>query len=207
MSKSGKTGGPLTFDMDVWEGLSYGQHPEQAIDAWELNDLAPRAGWPAVLLFSDGPAPESSKDPFRVFGPLLARRGVLVATASVRWTAEWSDLHNDALSAIDRLLGLQINPKRVALWGVGDGGYLALAAAESLEASAVRAVVTVGCPETMKACAAPALTGELASGEFHLKLPANPGLRQQQRAQRWLINAIADHQRGSKWKFRKKKNR
>lgn len=206
MGKRRLPGNPLTFDMDVWKGLSYGQHPEQSIDVWELNDLAPRAGWPAVLLFSDGAGDANSEGTFPLFGPLLARRGVLVARASLRWEAAWADLHADSLGAIDRLMGLQINPQRVGLWGVGRGGRLALHAAESLESHTIRAVVTVGVsPEPFQD--APPLTGRLSSEDRHLALSADAGLRQQQRAHRWLLEAIADQQRGSKWKFRKKKDR
>ena len=196
---------PLTFDMDVWTGLSYGQHPEQAVDVWELNDLAPRAGWPAVLLFSDGPEGADSRSSFPILGPLLARRGVLVGRASLRWDAPWKELHADCLGAIDRLMGLQINPKRIGLWGVGRGGSLALHAAESLGGETIRAVVSVG-ESTDLPDGAPTLQGILGE-EHHLSLPADAGLRHQQRAHRWLLDAIADQQRGSKWKFRKKKDR
>ena len=206
MSKRRLPGNPLTFDMDVWKGLSYGQHPEQAIDVWELNDLAPRAGWPAVLLFSDGPVEAQTHSGFPLLGPLLARRGVLVAKASLRWEATWGDLHADSLGAIDRLMGLQINPKRVGLWGVGRGGALALHAADALGPEAIRAVVTVGetaghFPE------APPLNGPLSEAGQLLSVPENAGLRHQQRAHRWILDALADQQRGSKWKFRKKKDR
>ena len=206
MSRRRLPSNPLTFDMDVWTGLSYGQHPEQAIDVWELNDLAPRAGWPAVLLFSDGPEESDSHETFSLLGPLLARRGVLVARASLRWHAPWTELQADCLGAIDRIMGLQINPKRVGLWGVGRGATLAVHAALSLQAHSIRAVVSVGSspdhyPE------APSLPDILPQATQHLSLPASAGLRQQQQAHRWLVKTIADQQRGSKWKFRKKKDR
>lgn len=190
--------GPLTYEMDVWENLSYGQHPEQSIDAWELNDLAPRSGWPAVLFFHDGPLEGVKREAFRVQAPLLARKGVIVASASTRWgTAQDSQpLKNalpDAIAAIDRLLGLQINPKRIGLWGVGRGADLALAAAAQLGDTHIRALVVVG-------ASADSPTDFAADRIQHLAKTA--GLREQQKARKWLLKTLADHQRGSKWKIR-----
>jgi len=199
--------GPLTFDMDVWEGLSYGQHPNQALDVWELNDLAPRAGWPAVLFLHGGEAATKGREAFRVQAPLLARKGVLVASASYRQpeTADWPAQRDDAIAAIDRLLGLQINPKRIALWGVGVGGYLALAAAEELGPSRIRAVVTVGAWKHASALDAPDIVQLPLPAERLKHLPAGAGLRSHQQARRWIRDAVADKQRGSKWKIRRKK--
>lgn len=141
-------GRPLTFDMDVWEGLSYGQHPEQSLDVWELNDLAPRAGWPAVLFLHGGGWVSGHRDSFRIQAPILARQGILVASASYRLgeAGQWPAQLDDVVAAIDRLLGLQINPKRIGLWGVSAGGHLALCAAQHLGPERIRAVVTVGAP-------------------------------------------------------------
>ena len=148
-------GRPLTFDMDVWEGLSYGQHPEQSLDVWELNDLAPRAGWPAVLFLHGGGWVSGSRDSFRVQAPLLARQGILVASASYRLgeAGQWPAQLDDVIAAIDRLLGLQINPKRIGLWGVSAGGHLALCAAQQLGPERIRAVVTIGAPTDLPALA------------------------------------------------------
>ena len=189
--------GPLTYEMDVWENLTYGQHPEQSIDAWELNDLAPRAGWPAVLFFHDGPLEGVKRETFRVQAPLLARKGVIVASSSLRWGSENdSAVHlKDAIAAIDRLLGLQINPKRIGLWGVGKGADLALAAARQLEEDHIRAVVAIG--------ANTAHSVDDLTDRTRL-LSRKAGLREQKKAQSWLLNALADQQRGSKWKIRLK---
>jgi acetyl esterase/lipase len=186
--------GPLTYEMDVWQNLSYGQHPEQSINAWELNDLAPRAGWPAVLFFHDGPLEGVKREAFRVQAPLLARKGVIVASASTRWgSIQDPQPLTDAIAAIDRLLGLQINPKRIGLWGVGRGADLALAAAAQLGETHIRALVAVGASADTPI--------DFASDRVQT-LAETAGLREQQRARKWLLKALADHQRGSKWKIR-----
>jgi acetyl esterase/lipase len=188
--------GPLTYEMDVWENLTYGQHPEQTIDAWELNDLAPRSGWPAILFFHDGPLDGVKREAFRVQAPLLARKGVIVASASIRWGSKTDPQPlADAIAAIDRLLGLQINPQRIGLWGVGRGADLAIAAATQLGDTQLRAVVAIG---------ASAANPEGFAPEKFRKMPEKPGLREQQKARKWLLEALSDHQRGSKWKIRLK---
>jgi acetyl esterase/lipase len=189
--------GPLTYEMDVWQNLTYGQHPEQSIDAWELNDLAPRAGWPAILFFHDGPLEGVKREAFRVQAPLLARKGIIVACASIRRGAknDSSVSLEDAIAAIDRLLGLQINPKRIGLWGIGKGADLALAAAEQLEEDHIRAVVAIGANTSHS-------LDKLS--DRALLLSRKAGLREQKKAQKWMLSALADHQRGSKWKIRLK---
>jgi acetyl esterase/lipase len=196
---------PLTFDMDIWEGLSYGQHPEQALDVWELNDLAPRAGWPAVLFLHGIDSGSGGKESFQVQAPLLARKGVLVASASYRLfeSAAWPAQQEDVIAAIDRLLGLQINPKRVGLWGVGAGGYLALAAVQALGPERIRAVVTVGAPSQLPQVGASVLEPTPLPSIRLLQLPSSAGIRAHQQARKWMTAAVADQSRGSKWKIRR----
>ncbi len=146
-------GRPLSIDMDIWEGVTYGDDPAQVLDVWELNDLAPREGWPAVLFLHGGGWVKGHRDAFRVQAPLLARKGILCASASYRLAPEhrWPAPLDDALAAIDALKGLQVDPERIALWGVSAGGQLALRAAQALGPEALRGVVTVGAPTDLTA--------------------------------------------------------
>ena len=146
-------GRPLTIDMDVWEGVTYGPDPAQTLDVWELNDLAPREGWPAVLFLHGGGWVKGHRDAFRVQAPLLARKGILCASASYRLAPEhrWPAPLADALAAIDALKGLQVDPERIALWGVSAGGQLALRAAQTLGPEALCGVVTLGAPTDLTA--------------------------------------------------------
>jgi len=196
--------------MDVWENLSYGQHPTQKMDVWELNDLAPRAGWPALLCFSDGtPKNKVGKTQNWLQGPLFARKGLLVAHAKMRWeeAQEWSDLQQDATAAIHRLPSLQINPKRIGLWGFGLGGILAIRAAEELGAEHIHAAVSLGDPEPPLP---PRLDVPIALGgglpeEMLFRRSGPSSIRVQQQALKWTVSRLADKQRGSKWKIRRKK--
>jgi acetyl esterase/lipase len=138
----------LRFDMDLWENVSYGDAPEQALDVWELNDMAPRDGWPAVLLLHGGGWVSGARNSFPIHAPLLARQGLLVASASYRLgrAGRWPAQLEDVLAAVETLCSLQVDPTRVALWGASAGGHLALLAAQHLGPERIRAVVTVGAP-------------------------------------------------------------
>ncbi len=146
----------LTADMDVWDGLSYGADPEQTLDAWELYDLAPREGWPAVLFLHGGGWVTGHRDAFRVQAPLLARKGVLAASASYRLApaARWPAQLDDVLAAVEHLRGLQVDHERIGLWGVSAGGHLALLAAQELGPEVIKCVVTVGAPTDLPRLAA-----------------------------------------------------
>ncbi len=254
-------GRPLTLDMDVWEGVTYGDDPAHVLDVWELNDLAPREGWPAVLFLHGGGWVKGHRDAFRVQAPLLARKGILCASASYRLAPEhrWPAPLDDALAAIEAMKGLQVDPERIALWGVSAGGQLALRAAQVLGPEALRGVVTLGAPTDLPALghwpeldlafdpaelagASPALQSdplppvlamhgtrdravpvdqlhrlvashphvqpvEIKRGDHMLRLPPGVGLRPLRHARRWLAARLADKQRGSKWKIRKKGKR
>ncbi len=142
----------LHFDMDVWTDVTYGPDPQQRLDVWELNDLAPRDGWPAVLFIHGGGWVSGSRDSFRIQAPLLARRGVLSAAASYRLgeRGPWPAQLDDVLAAIESLKSMQIDPRRIALWGVSAGGHLALLAAQQLGPEQISAVVTVGAPTDLE---------------------------------------------------------
>lgn len=143
----------LTVDMDVWDGLQYGPEPEQTLDAWELYDLAPREGWPAVMFLHGGGWVTGHRDVFRVQAPLLARKGVLSASAGYRLAPahRWPAQLDDVLAAIERLRGLQIDQERIGLWGVSAGGHLALLAAQELGPEVIKCVVTLGAPTDLLA--------------------------------------------------------
>ncbi len=146
--------------MDLWDGLRYGEHPSQRIDAWELLDFAPRDGWPAVLFLHGGGWQTGGRDAFQIQAPLLARRGILAASAGYRLAPEhpWPAQLQDVLAAVEDLLTLQVDPRRVALWGVSAGGQLALLAAQHLGPERIRAVVTLGAPADLPAWGDPSLS-------------------------------------------------
>ena len=143
----------LTFDMDHYEDVSFGDHPEQRLDVWELNDLAPRDGWPAVLFLHGGGWVQGKQSSFRIQAPLLARHGILCASASFRLGPEWRwpTQIEDVLAAFEELCCLQVDPRRIGIWGVSTGGHLALRAAQILGPERVRAVVTLGAPTDLEA--------------------------------------------------------
>jgi len=149
----------LSVDMDVWDGMVYGEHPAQKMDAWELLDFAPRDGWPAALFLHGGGWQTGDKEAFSVQAPLLARRGILAISAGYRLAPEhpWPAQLQDVLAAIENLRTLQVDPTRIALWGVSVGGQLALLAAQILGPEIISAVVTVGAPADLTAWDDPAL--------------------------------------------------
>jgi hypothetical protein len=190
---------PLTFDMDIWEGVKYGPEAEQNIDLWELNDLAPRDGWPAVMFINDDGWIEGAPESFRIQAPLLARRGIVGASASYRSSEaqSWQVQLSDILSAIEVLKQLQTDPTRIALWGVGSGGDLALAAAARLGPEKIRCVATFDANE-------PSVIME-DSGVPTLNQKS--GIKNFKAAHSWLGELLTDKQRGSKWKIRRKKKK
>lgn len=190
---------PLTFDMDIWEGIKYGPEPEQNIDLWELNDLAPRDGWPAVMFIDKEGWLEGAPESFQIQAPLLARRGIVGASASYRSSLDqsWEVQLSDIISAFETLRELQTDPERIAIWGVGGGGALALAAAQRLGPQKVRAVATFG-------------AGEISDKAIRSGIPylnQRSGIRSYKQAHKWLGELLTDKQRGSKWKIRRKKGR
>ena len=80
-----KVQGRLTsFDLIQWNEVAYGERERQHVHIWELNDLCPRDGWPAVLLIHGGGWREGSWRNFEGFGPQLSRRGLMVAAMDHR---------------------------------------------------------------------------------------------------------------------------
>lgn len=136
-----------SFDVMDWPGVRYGEHEHQVLRIWELNDLAPRDGWPAVLLIHGGGWVEGDLSDFESLAPAFARRGIVAAAMNYRlgpdsrWPAQLEDAH----AALDRLLGAQVDPERIAVWGHSAGGHLALMLALQ-RPDAVRCVVALGAP-------------------------------------------------------------
>ena len=63
--------------MIQWENVTYGADVSQRMHIWELNDLAPRDGWGAVVLLHGGGWREGTWEDFLSLGPALARRGLI----------------------------------------------------------------------------------------------------------------------------------
>lgn len=140
-----------SFDVLAWPGVRYGDHPLQDIRVWQLDDLGPRDGWPAVLMLHGGGWIEGDMADFETLGPAFARRGIMAAAANYRlgpadrWPAQLQDAH----AALDRLLACQVDGERVALWGHSAGGQLALMLALQRPQD-VRCVVALGAPSDLE---------------------------------------------------------
>ncbi len=140
-----------SFDVMDWPGVRYGDDPAQVIRMWELNDLAPRDGWPAVLLIHGGGWVEGDLADFESLAPAFARRGIVAGAMNYRLapTNRWPAQLDDANAALDRLLGAQVDPERIAVWGHSAGGQLALLLALQ-RPEAVRCVVAMGAPSDLQ---------------------------------------------------------
>jgi len=143
-----KVQGRLTsFDLIQWNEVAYGERARQHVHIWELNDLCPRDGWPAVLLIHGGGWREGSWRDFEGFGPQLSRKGLMVAAMDHRLAPEhpWPAQLDDVLAAIAFLRSQLTDPTRIALWGHSSGGHLAMMAALT-QPEWVRCVVALGAP-------------------------------------------------------------
>ena len=49
-----------SFDLIQWDQVAYGERKAQHVHIWEMSDLCPRDGWPAVLLIHGGGWKEGS---------------------------------------------------------------------------------------------------------------------------------------------------
>lgn len=139
-----------SFDVEDWPGVVYGEHPLQRIRIWALNDLAPRDGWPAVLLIHGGGWREGDLSDFESLAPAFARRGIVAAAMNYRLSPEarWPAMLEDAHAALDRLRAAQVDPARIAVWGHSAGGQLALLLGLQRPAD-VRCVVAMGAPSDL----------------------------------------------------------
>jgi len=139
-----------SWDMLRWDDVAYGQDLAQRLQIWELNDLAPRDGWPAVLLLHGGGWIEGSRRDFESMAPLLARRGILAASVDYRLAPahRWPAQLEDVLSALQFLREQQVDLDRIALWGHSAGGHLAQMVG-LLRSEQVRCVVALGAPSDL----------------------------------------------------------
>ena len=133
-----------SVDMLRWPEVPYGPFPEQRMRIWELDDLAPRDGWPAVLLLHGGGWTGGSPEEFTAFAPKLARNGWYVSAVRYRLAESHSisDALEDVLAAIDFIHHQQVDRRKVALWGYSAGAHLALLAAQRVP-DQIAAVVCV----------------------------------------------------------------
>ena len=140
-----------SFDLIQWDQVAYGERMAQNVHIWELNDLCPRDGWPAVLLIHGGGWREGSWEDFESLAPVLSRKGLMVAAMDYRLAPEhrWPAQLEDVLEAIDFLRGQLVDPDRIALWGHSAGGHLAMMAGLA-RPDWVRSVVALGAPSDLR---------------------------------------------------------
>jgi hypothetical protein len=173
----------LSFGLLRWPAVPYGPDPAQRLYLWELHDLAPRDGWPAVILV----APPDAVHAFAALGPRLAQQGVLAAALQYRVDHATDDL----ASALAFLESQQVDRDRLALWGEGVGAAMAVDVART---HGVRAVVALG--------------AEVAAPEGTALRTATRADRATRRgAVAWLTRALDPAPRGSKWKIRRSKKK
>jgi acetyl esterase/lipase len=141
-----------SFDLVQWDGVAYGDRPEQRLHWWELNDLAPRDGWPAVLLLHGGGWREGSWRDFEALAPMFARKGIVAAALDYRLAPahRWPAPLEDVLGALRFLHQQQVDGSRVALWGHSAGGQLALMAMAA-EPGLACCAVAFGAPTDLRA--------------------------------------------------------
>ncbi len=136
-----------SFDVLRWAEVPYGPDPAQRLWFWQLDDLGPRDGWPAVLLVHGGGWVEGSWESFEALGPTLAHRGLMAVAMDYRLAPDhrWPAQREDMTLALDVLRHAQVDVERIALWGHSAGGHLALDAALR-QPELVRCVVALGAP-------------------------------------------------------------
>ena len=141
----------FSVDLIQWNEVAYGERMRQHVHIWELNDLCPRDGWPAVLLIHGGGWREGSWRDYESFGPQLSRKGLMVAAMDYRLAPEhpWPAQLDDVLEAIAFLRSQLTDPDRIALWGHSAGGHLAMMAAMA-KPEWVRCVVALGAPSDLQ---------------------------------------------------------
>jgi acetyl esterase/lipase len=136
-----------SFDLIRWPNVAYGEDIAQRMIIHQKDDLAPRDGWPAVLLLHGGGWQQGSAEDFAALAPLLCRKGLLVASVSYRLAPahRWPAALEDAEAALDFLRHQQVDLDRIAIWGHSAGGQLALLTG-LLHREQVRCVVALGAP-------------------------------------------------------------
>jgi acetyl esterase/lipase len=141
-----------SFDLVQWDQVEYGQDVAQRVHIWELNDLAPRDGWPCVLLIHGGGWRQGSWRDFESMAPMLTRRGFMVAALDYRLAPEhpWPAALEDVYAALEFLRGQWVDPEKIALWGHSAGGQLAMMAALERPGE-ICCTVALGAPTDLQA--------------------------------------------------------
>lgn len=141
-----------SLDLIQWDQVEYGKDIAQRVHIWELNDLAPRDGWPCVLLIHGGGWREGSWKDFESLAPLLTRRGFLVAALDYRLAPDhrWPAQLEDVYAALDFLRGQWVDRDKMALWGHSAGGHIAMMAALQ-RPEEVCCAVALGAPTDLEA--------------------------------------------------------
>ena len=143
-----------SIDMLQWDGVTYGDDLAQRMHIWELNDLCPRDGWPAVLLLHGGGWVEGGWQDFESLAPLMSRKGLFVAAVDYRLAPDhrWPTQLEDVLGALAFVRSQQVDLSRVAIWGHSAGAQLAMLAALA-RPDWVRCVVGTGTPADLRTLA------------------------------------------------------
>ena len=141
-----------SFDIMRWEDTSYGTHIEQKMDIFELNDLAPRDGWPTVLMIHGGGWVSGTPQSLHHLAPRFSRKGIMACTVQYRLAPQhqWPSPLHDIFAALDFLRAQQVDLSRIALWGFSAGAHLALRAAQ-LYPHPIAAVVALAPPVNLDA--------------------------------------------------------
>lgn len=140
-----------SIDTIQWDGVPYGEEPQQVMRIWELNNLCPRDGWPAVLMIHGGGWMTGSRNDFESLGPTMSHRGLMAAAMDYRLAPDhrWPAQLEDVFAAIQFLRDQQVDRSRIALWGHSAGGQMALVAG-LLRPDLVRCVVAMGAPSDLQ---------------------------------------------------------
>jgi acetyl esterase/lipase len=167
-------GKATSFDLIQWDEVAYGERMRQQVHIWELNDLCPRDGWPAVLLIHGGGWREGSWRDYEGFAPQLSRRGLMVAAMDYRLAPEhpWPAQLEDVLAAIAFLRAQLTDPDRIALWGHSAGGHLAMMAAMA-KPEWVRCVVALGAPSDLSTLNPGEVAAVFGEGDLNAASPSH----------------------------------
>ncbi|MFO0688514.1 MAG: alpha/beta hydrolase [Myxococcota bacterium] len=111
------------------EGLAYGEHPRQRLDAYVPTTPPPQGGWPVVVFFYGGSWNRGARADYRFVGSALAERGILALVADYRLHPEvrYPEFLHDSARAL--AFGFENSPRlggdanRVFVMGHSAGAY------------------------------------------------------------------------------------
>ena len=110
---------------------------------------------PAVVLIQGGPGPGTRNEQYLIAGDILARHGIATLIydkqgcggSSGDWRMQsYEDMAKDALAGVEFLLRRkEIDPNRIGLWGISEGGWIApIAASRSSDIAFVILISAAG---------------------------------------------------------------